>query len=463
MKHIRRLPAFLLCIALTATSSTALAAKDKAFTEKPTLKINLPSSMESYKSEEYTVTASLPGFMTVTLLDASGSEVMTLLDHQEIHSKMNVLDFLARTPEGEALPAGDYTFKLSMVSQYGVASDEITAGIKLEPSTYVPRDEEEPEEAADAPADDAQVSADEPENTQKQPAATKAPASAKPAATPIPTDSAYAAGSFKTGDEGLMIGVGVSDIAMQTDSGYWGLTADASDEDIWAALTRPLVSVDVSEQESAYIYDTTEDGRKKLGSISGLSQGVNVVAKREDGWSLVEAFRNEDGAFIRGYIRSNKLRTVEVNQTYGMVIDKNTQTLTVYKDGERLGSCQVSTGLPAKKYLHRETPAGEFMTVTRRGTIEYYGKGFTKYTIRLNGSYYLCEIPTTKKNGSTFLDEVRDQLGNKATRGNICVAHEASSDGGINAEWIWNMTDDNKKVKVLIFDDKARTDVPVGE
>ena len=62
MKHIRRLPAFLLCIALTATSSTALAAKGKAFTEKPTLKINLPSSMESYKSEEYTVTASLPGF-----------------------------------------------------------------------------------------------------------------------------------------------------------------------------------------------------------------------------------------------------------------------------------------------------------------------------------------------------------------------------------------------------------------
>ncbi|MBQ4609320.1 MAG: L,D-transpeptidase, partial [Clostridia bacterium] len=292
---------------------------------------------------------------------------------------------------------------------------------------------------------------------------TNAPASAKPAATPIQSDSAYAAGTFNTGDEGLMIGVCVSDIAMQTDSGYWGLTADASDEDIWAALTRPLVSVDVSEQESAYIYDTTEDGRKKLGSISGLSQGVNVVAKREDGWSLVEAFRNEDGAFIRGYIRSNKLRTVEVNQTYGMVIDKNTQTLTVYKDGERLGSCQVSTGLPTKKYLHRETPAGEFMTVTRRGTIEYYGKGFTKYTIRLNGSYYLCEIPTTKKNGSTFLDEVRDQLGNKATRGNICVAHEASSDGGINAEWIWNMTDDNKKVKVLIFDDKARTDVPVGE
>ena len=42
-------------------------------------------------------------------------------------------------------------------------------------------------------------------------------------------------------------------------------------------------------------------------------------------------------------------------------------------------------------------------------------------------------------------------------------AHDASTDGGINAEWIWNMTTDNKKVKVLILDDKDRSMVPVGE
>ena len=38
----------------------------------------------------------------------------------------------------------------------------------------------------------------------------------------------------------------------------------------------------------------------------------------------------------------------------------------------------------------------------------------------------------------------------------------ASTDGGINAKWIWDMTDENKRVKVLIFDDKPRTDVPVS-
>ena len=256
--------------------------------------------------------------------------------------------------------------------------------------------------------------------------------------------------------------MGVSDVADQADAGYWGLTADSSDEEIWAAITRTMVSVDVGESESAYIYDSTLDSRKRLGTVSGLSQGLNVVMELDSGWSLVEAFRNEDGAFVRGYIRSNKLRTVEPNQTYGLVIDKATQTLTVWKNGEPIGSCSVSTGLPTAKYLFRETPAGEFITVTRRGTTEYYSNGFCKYTIRINGTYHIAEIPTTKKNGSDF-SLLEESLGEKATRGYICIAHDASTDGGINAEWIWNMTTDNKKVKVLILDDKDRTQVPVGE
>jgi len=188
---------------------------------------------------------------------------------------------------------------------------------------------------------------------------------------------------------------------------------------------------------------------------------VNVIVQRTDGWSLVEAFRNEDGAFVRGYIRTNKLRTSEPNAHYGLVIDKAKQTLTVFKDGARVGSCAVSTGLATPKYLHRETPAGEFITVTRRGTIEYYGNGYSKYTIRINGSYHISEIPSTKKNGSDF-SILAGSLGTKATRGNVCIAHDASADGGINAEWIWNMTTENKRVKVLILDDKPRTDVPVA-
>lgn len=287
-------------------------------------------------------------------------------------------------------------------------------------------------------------------------------ATAAPAASTASDTVAFQSGNASVGPDGLEIGVGVGDASGQTDAGYWTLSANATNEEIWAAITRTMKTVDVGESESAYIYNSPEDGRKRIGTVSGLSQALNVIKEREDGWALVEAYRNEDGAFVRGYIRSNKLRVVEPNTTYGIVIDKAAQKLTVWQDGAPIGSCAISTGLATEKYLQRETPAGEYILVTRRGTVDYYSKGFSKYAVRISGNYLLCEIPTTKKNGSDF-SILEGSLGTKSTRGYVCVAHEPSADGGINAEWIWEMTDANKKIKVLILDDKDRTSVPVGK
>lgn len=457
IKHIRRKLALLLCLAMVGTSSVALAAS-KTFTQKPTLKA-VTHSIKSGEYGEYTVTPSVPGFLTVKLLAPDGSLVRVLEDNTEVHTKSNSFDLYTRDDNGSFLPMGTYTLEIDFVTQFGVAANTLTKTLKIkEPANL--------DDLAAIPSGlntAVSVSGTQAASTAGSTAA--APSSSAPAAQAAPVaptnEVTYTAGTSVMGDEGLLIGVGVSDTATQQDAGYWSLTADATDEQIWAAITRKLTGVDVGESESAYIYDSVADSRKKLGSVSGISQGVNVIVERTDGWSLVEAFRNEDGAFVRGYIRTNKLRTSEPNTSYGLVIDKASQTLIVFKDGKRVGSCKVSTGLPTAKYLHRETPAGEFITVTRRGTTEYYGNGYSKYTIRVNGSYHLAEIPSTKKNGSNF-DLLAGSLGAKATRGNICIAHDASIDGGINAEWIWNMTDENKRVKVLIFDDKPRTDVPVG-
>ncbi|MBQ2989828.1 MAG: L,D-transpeptidase family protein [Clostridia bacterium] len=482
MKQVRRMLALCLCLTMILSASGALAASSKEFTKVPTIKLRFSKSVESYDTDDLTVTTNAPGFLTLRLLTSGGSEVLTVYDDEEVRSGANEVEFSARDQEGEPLPAGSYMFSASMVSQFGVASKEATVSFEIDPMSA---------EAAEAYADmkagvssssssaqsnvgagavivnpeDQDEPEDKPADTQK-PEATKKP-EAKATATPKPSahstagvsDLSYTSGTFAAGDEGLMIGVGVDDTATQEDAGYWGLTADASDEEIWAALTRTMVASNADEQESAYIYNSPKEGRKKLGTISGFSQGVNLIVERDDGWSLVEAYRNEDGAFVRGYIRSNRLRTVEPDQTYGVVIDKAEQTLTVYKEGQRVGSTKITTGLPTAKYPHRDTPAGEFVLATRRGTTEYYGQGFSKYSIRLNGSYYLCEIPSTKKNGTNF-SILEELVGERATRGHICVPHEASTDGGINAEWIWNMTDGRKRVKVLIFDDKPRTSVP---
>ena len=343
--------------------------------------------------------------------------------------------------------------KMTGEAASGTKSSKKTTSTKSSKSSSSKSSADEDEETADEEADE--------ETDDEENADDKKTSSAKTTVA-VSEETTYGAGDSEMGDDGLEIGVGVSDFAEQINAGYWTLTDNATDEEIWAALTRTMIGVDVSVQESAYIYDSPFEGRKRLGTVSGISQGLNVIKEREDGWTLVEAFRNEDGAFIRGYIRTNKLRVVNVNQDYGIVIDKADQTLTVWKAGEPIGSCDISSGLSTPKYLHRETPAGEYILATRRGTIEYYNKGFSKYAIRISGNYHLCEIPTTKKNGSDF-SLLEDSLGEKATRGHICVAHEASTDGGINAKWIWEITDENRDIKVLIFDDKDRDEVPVGE
>ena len=467
MKHLRRALAALLCLNLVCTASAASAATkkpSKTFTEVPTIKFTYvpESSLESGGMKYIEISTSLPGFLNMYLLDQSGNIVLTIAKNLEIHSKDTSIDVYAVDDNGDPLEPGLYTVSADMVSQYGIPSKTITKDTNIAENKDKATTAAASSKTTTSTAASGTGKTSSSTGTATKTASSKATAAPKATATPVPSEEMqYTEGTYAMGDEGLLIGVGVSDAAAQTDAGYWSLTADASDAEIWAALTRTMTGVDVGESESAYIYDSPDSGRKKLGTVSGISQGLNVIKERDDGWALVEAFRNEDGAFVRGYIKSDKLRVVEPNPNYGIVIDKAAQTLTVYKDGARLGSCKVSTGLPTPKYPHRETPAGEFILVTRRGSYEYYGMGYTKYTIRINGSYYLAEVPTTKKNGSKFL-EMPDDLGAKATRGTVCIAHDASTDGGINAEWIWNMTDDNKKVKVLIFDDKPRTDVPVS-
>ena len=466
MKFKKPLSALVVSALLLGGASGALAASAN-------LQLSLPTSeVPGGSHTQLTFTTNVPGFLTLTLNGPSGS--LTLLDREEVHTAGNMFDFVAADDSGSPLSVGAYTVSGELIDQFGEAtgsvSGQLTIGIPLAQQT----DDEEEEDPApakgDASASEDTASKDTAsKDTASNDAATSsAPSSSGSSAAPAKPASSgktengveYVASSKTTlGEQGYEIGVGVSDTVDQADAGYWGLTADASDADIWAALTRTMVSVNVGESESAYIYNSTDNGRK-IGSVSGLSQGLNLIEDLDDGWSVVEAYRNEDGAFVRGYIRTNKLRTVEPSNMYGLVIDKAAQTLTVYKNGERIGSCAVSTGLPTVKYLHRETPAGEFITVTRRGTIENSG-GFSKYTVRISGNYHLCEIPTTKKNGKDY-SLMADKLGQKASRGNICLAHDESADGGINAEWIWDLTDSNKKIKVLVFDDKDRSSIPAN-
>ena len=481
MKKMRLICALLLCALLVMSGAGAQAAKKNTIDRSATPSVTLIQPQDTSAADEFgtsglisgsslylDLTSTLPGFITLRLMDAYGSEVRSICVNYEIHSNENSVVVPLLDNDGNPLPAGVYTISGDVYSQFNVSASipgiqvNVAAPVNYAAAAISSEATGDAEGTGTFAADPYAAGTSGYTGTEGYTGSGIVQAPATVASVPTNTVT-YSSNTFLSlGEEGLMIGVGPSDVADQSDAGYWGLTADASDAEIWAALTRAMVCVDVGERESAYIYDSPHEGRSRLGTLSGLSQGVNVIAQRNDGWSLVEAFRNEDGAFVRGYMQTKRLRSVEPNTTYGLVIDKRTQTLTVYRAGQRVGSCAVSTGLPTSEYLQRETPAGEFITVTRRGETEYAGgRGYSQYSIRINGNYHLCEIPATKSKGSDF-SLLEGSLGTKASRGNIAIAHAASVDGGINAKWIWDMTDSNKKVKVLIFDDKERSEVPVG-
>ena len=613
----RLLAVFLTLLLVFSTTGGALAANKQSAKEaktKPTLKITVPKEgIESGAYGQFTINASVPGFITIELLDSNGISVLKIADKSEIHSKDNEFEITASSDSGDAIPAGTYTIQATMVSQYGTESNLTTKDLKItapavdpdapnaatgtanaaagqngtaanvqgtannginnrnatgayDPyaynngsaantaynpyaaassgnaannpygtassgtSTYNPYVTASTGNAANNPYGSASTgtAANNPYGTASSGTSTYNPygtastgnaannpygtastgnaannpygtastgtAANNPygtASTGTSTYDPYAQGStavpptnaaaqapatipqvvtyrssggfLSIGEEGYQIGVGVSDVYPQTETSFWNLPANPSDADLWAALTRPMTYVNIGEQEVTSIFDSPYDGRSKLGSVAGVSQGVNVLNTRSDGWSLVEAYRNEDGAFIRGYIKTSRLILSDVNTTYGIVIDKRSQTLVVYMNGQRVGSCLVSTGLPTVENLQRETPAGEFKVATRRGTTTYTArqKGFSRYSMRINNNVHLQEIPTTKRNGSDY-SILESYLGSKQTRGTICVQARASADGGINAEWLWRMTDTNKKVKILIIDDKTRDMIPVG-
>ena len=287
MRSKHTLSALLASALLFAGAGSALAAS---------VQIVLPEeTVPGGSRAQLTVTTDVPGFLTLTLDGPSGS--VTLCENQEVHTADNTLIFTVSDEDGAPLDVGAYTVNGELIDQFGQTAASLSGQLTVGVPTAQMADEADSDEvpADETPADTKQSA---------QPAAK--PAAAKPAAaqTSAGNDVEYVASTATVmGDEGYEIGVGVSDSAAQEDSGYWGLTADSSDAEIWAALTRTMVSVDVKESESAYIYNSTSKG-KKLGSVSGLSQGLNLIEDLDDGWSLVEAYRNEDGAFVRGYILS---------------------------------------------------------------------------------------------------------------------------------------------------------------
>ena len=223
MRSTRRMLTLLLCLILVCTASAASAATkkpSKTFTAVPTLKFtDAPSGTDSGGMNDITISASLPGFLTMYLLDENGSIAKTFAENLEIHSKTTTFDFHAVNDNGDPLDPGTYTISAEMVSQFGVTSKTLTKNTSIRETKTSSKSSSSTKTASSSSSKTSSSSKNSSSGTKA--AATKESA---PKATPVPEKMAYTTGSSAMGDEGLLIGVGVDDAGANSTAGYWGLT-----------------------------------------------------------------------------------------------------------------------------------------------------------------------------------------------------------------------------------------------
>lgn len=224
----------------------------------------------------------------------------------------------------------------------------------------------------------------------------------------------------------------------------------------WELLMKPITVLNVGEKETVYPLDAP-GGEKVLnewqgGFINGSLAAVHVLGEDEDGWTLIEGLDYYDRV-ITGYVKTRLLKTVTPNAKYGIIIDKLTQRLYLFKEGKLWSSCAVSTGLANPSQPYNETATGEYLIGSWVGGFDSEGM-YCEMGIRFNGGDMLHQVPYVQyADGNKDFTRYGSMLGRKASHGCVRVAR-TTNDEGLCISWLWDNL--KKNTKVLIWDDDGR-------
>ena len=250
---------------------------------------------------------------------------------------------------------------------------------------------------------------------------------------------------------------------------FWHLEMGRMDEEaIWKVLTQPITVIEGKQREQVRILAEPDDKCKNYaGVVTCASQGVHILQEEGD-WTLIEAYSSsEEGSAVKvfaeqfqGWVKTKRLKQVEVDQKYGIVVDKMQQRMYVFKEGKLFTTMLCSTGYAKDKAtLFHETPAGEFLMISWVGGFQAETL-WCAYGIRINSGILIHEVPSreeTDKNGNTTVSYRRCEryLGEKASHGCIRVQRQLTPEG-VNAKWLWDNLSRNPPTKVIIWDDLDR-------
>lgn len=279
-----------------------------------------------------------------------------------------------------------------------------------------------------------------------------------PEPTPVPTNAPYSS---------------------LNDGSFWSLTPGETDPAaLWNVLMQPITVYDggLDARDHIYLRENPDGSGEKLAQIHAQSQGVHVIGEtNEHGYVLVEAFSSYDDKYTpktdeakaaafevkQGYILAKNLKTIEVQQDIAFIIDKLTQRMYMYKDGQLETEFVISTGIIADGKYYYETTSGEFITVSHTGGFgdDYM---YCDMAIRINGGILIHEVPhQINRDGTKNYRSFESKLGEKASHGCVRVQRQKNDDG-YNHRWLWENLGKGRPYKVVVWEDLNRYDTPAA-
>jgi len=246
----------------------------------------------------------------------------------------------------------------------------------------------------------------------------------------------------------------------------WFGEFDPYDEDAaWSRLMADITVLNVDQKEKVYLSDGPNGNRKTTDAHRGFFYGESVAVRlldEQDGWSKIQAYNDYD-ELEEGWVRPGRLKTVTPNQTWGMIIDKRTQRLYLYKEGKLVTELLVSTGTTkGENEDFCETASGDFLLISPTGGF-WSGNLWCDQAIRFNGGDLLHMVPEVyygenvgvNPDGSGDFSICESALGSRASHGCIRVQRKENADG-YSHSWIWKNLRNEKNIKLIVWDDDGR-------
>ena len=221
-----------------------------------------------------------------------------------------------------------------------------------------------------------------------------------------------------------------------------------SPQEIWELMMKPSVVIDIDFFDHQKVYERKNLQSRSLGTLHGQTQCLKVI-QTEDNWALTGAWNHETAEYIEGWIPLERLKVVKPQTEYGILIDKQLQTLTLFHHGSIVDTLFVSTGRPDEKRLYQESSAGSFLTGYHRVNFSTNGKKYD-FVIQYDGGNLLHQTPYRWGRNKKDFTSGRGYLGAKASH--ACIRIQADpGKSGINAYWLW--THIPYHTRVFILDD----------